>query len=241
MSENGQQVPILVRPHPHVTDRYQIAYGRRRLRAAAKLGLQVRAIVQTLTDDELVVAQGRENLDRADLSFIEKAFFARRLEDAGFDRATIIAALATDKSDLSRYIAVARNIPESLAAKIGPAGKAGRARWATLAEGLTRPKAMERVTAALASDAFRDADSDARFLQIFEAVAKSPARPAKKLETWGTPRGKTAARIEQDTRRTALIFDEREVPAFGQFVIEQLDELYNQFLEVSKGGGASQK
>ncbi len=239
--ENGQQVPILVRPHPHVTDRYQIAYGRRRLRAAAKLGLQVRAIVQTLTDDELVVAQGRENLDRADLSFIEKAFFARRLEDAGFDRATIIAALATDKSDLSRYISVARSIPENLAAKIGPAGKAGRARWATLAEGLTRPKAMEGVTAALASDAFRDADSDARFLQIFEAVAKSPARPAKKLEIWGTPRGKTAARIEQDARRTALIFDEREVPAFGQFVVEQLDELYNQFLEISKGGGANQK
>ena len=38
MREHGQQVPILVRPHPTETGRYQIAYGRRRLRAAVELG-----------------------------------------------------------------------------------------------------------------------------------------------------------------------------------------------------------
>ena len=36
--EHGQQVPMLVRPHPHREGRYQIAYGRRRLRAVAELG-----------------------------------------------------------------------------------------------------------------------------------------------------------------------------------------------------------
>src|SRR6202020_2521759 len=38
IEEHGQQVPILVRPHPDRMDRYQIAYGRRRLRAVAQLG-----------------------------------------------------------------------------------------------------------------------------------------------------------------------------------------------------------
>src|ERR1700733_14570628 len=33
----GQQVPILVRPHPKDAARYQIAYGRRRLRACIEL------------------------------------------------------------------------------------------------------------------------------------------------------------------------------------------------------------
>src|SRR3954470_17986990 len=41
--ERGQQVPILVRPHPERPGRYQVAYGHRRLRAAADLGRPVRA------------------------------------------------------------------------------------------------------------------------------------------------------------------------------------------------------
>ena len=39
---HGQQVPILVRPHPEQGNRYQVAYGHRRLRAARDLGRKVR-------------------------------------------------------------------------------------------------------------------------------------------------------------------------------------------------------
>ena len=104
----------------------------------------MKAIVRQLTDEEVVVAQGRENLDRADLSFIERALFARRLEDSGYERSVIMAALSTDKSDLSRYIAIARRVPEELARQIGPAMKAGRARWAALVEALARSFSFER-------------------------------------------------------------------------------------------------
>src|SRR6516165_9896563 len=45
IADRGQQVPILVRPHPAIPGRYQIAYGRRRLRAAGELGRAVKAIV----------------------------------------------------------------------------------------------------------------------------------------------------------------------------------------------------
>ena len=45
MRGSGQQVPILVRPSPGAADRYQIAYGRRRVRAAEKLGVKVKAVV----------------------------------------------------------------------------------------------------------------------------------------------------------------------------------------------------
>ena len=61
ISEYGQQVPILVRPHPEKIERFQIAYGRRRLRAAVRLGQSVKAIVRSLSDADLVIAQGREN------------------------------------------------------------------------------------------------------------------------------------------------------------------------------------
>ncbi|RWO62353.1 MAG: plasmid partitioning protein RepB [Mesorhizobium sp.] len=238
IAENGQQVPILVRPHPEKAGRYQIAYGRRRLRAAVELGQEVSAIVRSLTDRELVVAQGRENLDRADLSFIEKALFALRLEGAGFDRATITAALSTDKSDISRYIAIARTIPEKLAAQIGPASKAGRSRWIALAGSIAKPRVMDTVEAVLETDRFKAADSDTRFALIFDLALKRPAKPSRKVKAWSTPKGKKAARIQQETGRTALVFDEKLVPSFGEYVATQLDRLYLQFLETSEGGNA---
>lgn len=225
---HGQQVPILVRPHPSMEGRFQIAYGRRRLRALIAIGTAVKAIVRTLNDDEMVVAQGRENLDRADLSFIEKSLFAKRLEDAGYDRSVIIAALSTDKSDLSRYIAIARRVPEDLARRIGPARKAGRARWVGLVDGLDAAKATERLRDVLDTDFFAAADSDERFNAVFKAVVPPAARNGK-ASTWATPEGRKAARIEKKGDRTAITFDDKRAPDFASFVASRLDALYQEF------------
>lgn len=108
-----------------------------------------------------------------------RRLFALRLEDAGFDRATIIAALSTDKADLSRYITVARGIPLNLATQIGPASKAGRSRWVALAEGLGKPKATDAIEAMLGSEQFKQSDSDTRFNLIFNAVSRPPAKTPK--------------------------------------------------------------
>jgi ParB family chromosome partitioning protein len=237
IEQHGQQVPILVRPNPAAEGRYQIAYGRRRLRAVAQLGREVKAIVRELSDDELVVAQGRENLDRADLSFIEKALFAKRLEDAGYDRPVIMAALSTDKADLSRYIAIARRVPEELARQIGPAAKAGRARWSDLVEALAKPRASEKVDGLVSSDAFRAADSDKRFALVFDAVTPGPDRPTKR-EAWSTPHGRRAAQIERRGTQTAITFDEKRVPEFAAFVAGRLDALYAEF--ANQEGGEKQ-
>lgn len=239
IDQNGQQVPILVRPSPAMDGRYQIAYGRRRLRALVQLGRPVKAIVRELSDDEVVVAQGRENLDRADLSFIEKALFAKRLEDAGYERSVIMAALSTDKSDLSRYIAIARRVPEELARQIGPAMKAGRARWSTLVDAMEKPRASAKVDATLASEKFRTADSDTRFGLIFGALSPSADRPAKR-EAWSTPEGRRAAHIERRATETAITFDEKRVPEFAAFVAARLDALYNEFATKQGGEGQDQ-
>jgi ParB family chromosome partitioning protein len=108
---SGQQVPILVRPHPDAAGRYQVAYGHRRLAAAMELGRPIRALIKPLTDAELVVAQGKENAERRNLTFIERALFAAELEARGFDRLTLLAALAAHPAEMSRYLAVARDIP----------------------------------------------------------------------------------------------------------------------------------
>jgi ParB family chromosome partitioning protein len=234
---SGQQVPILVRPHPGAKERFQVAYGHRRWRAAAKLGVKVKAIVRPLTDGELVVAQGKENLDRHDLSYIEKALFARRLEDQGFERATIVAALSTDKGDLSRYISVARLIPEPLLQAIGPAAKAGRARWIAFAERLAQPRADKVVQETLDSAAFRKLGSDARFALLFQALEKTPRKIPPKSRVWTNRAGQKAARIESLPDRTIVTIDEGAAPAFGAYLVDRLDDLYAQFLQTNREEG----
>lgn len=230
IAANGQEVPILVRPSAEVEGRYQIAYGRPRLRAAAKLGIPVKALVRQLDDAQLVIAQGTENLVRQDLSYIEKALFARRLEDAGYDRSTIMAALATDKSDLSRYISVARSLPERMVEAIGPAPKAGRPRWVLLAERLEKPAALAAAEQALAHPDFTTADSDARFAMVLRALQATPKRRSN-VRVWHDPRGKKAARIERGNGRTTISFEEKHVPEFAAFVEARLDALFREFAE----------
>ncbi|TIP10524.1 MAG: plasmid partitioning protein RepB [Mesorhizobium sp.] len=104
IKDHGQQVPILVRPHPDARGRYQVAYGHRRLAAVKVLGINVRAVVRELSDDQLVVSQGQENNARTNLSYIERASFAVRLEDRSFSRETIMAALGIDKAALSKMV-----------------------------------------------------------------------------------------------------------------------------------------
>lgn len=223
IKQSGQQVPILVRPREG--GRYQIAYGRRRVRAVSQIGGRVKAIVRDLTDDELVVAQGKENFDRKDLSFIEKAQFARRLEDQGYERAVIIAALSTEKGNLSRYIAAARSIPEDLVQAIGPAAKAGRARWATLAEYLPGREADAQTEAD--KPEFKAMDSDARFAAVLRALS----RPAPKATSWV---GGKAARIDRKEDKTVLTIDENAAPDFGSFLVERMDALYREYLDRRK-------
>lgn len=230
ISENGQQVPILVRPSPSIRGRFQIAYGRRRLRAAQVLGQPVRAIIRNLTDSELIVAQGRENLDREDLSFIEKAFFAKNLEESGCDRPTIIAALCSDKADVSRYIAVARRVPERLVKRIGPAPKAGRARWMALADRLEKAGEEVDLDGVLSDEKLVSAGSDARFQAVLRTLeTKNAKSKTSRGDVWKTPTGKRGAHIEARNGKTALIFEDKIVPDFGQFVSAKLDDLYREF------------
>ncbi len=134
--ESGQQVPVLLRPHPDGSDRYQVAYGHRRVLAARELGRTVARGDPPVERCRTCGRAGPENSARTDLSFIERSLFAARLEDAGFERAVIMAALATDKTALSKLIAVARRVPEDIIEAIGPAPKAGRDRWLQLADRL---------------------------------------------------------------------------------------------------------
>lgn len=228
--ESGQLVPVLLRPHPGQAGRFQIAYGHRRVRALAELGRPVRAVVRKLSDDELVVAQGKENGEREDLSFIERATYALALEVKGFKRETIMAALSVDKTELSRLISVARALPRTLVSAIGAAPKTGRRRWMDLVERYVAWSDEAALEKTLADAAFAAAPSDERFLRVLAAVTPRAERVAKPV-TWTADDGRKVAKIERSKGRTIVALDETTAPDFGAFVIERLPELYRAFRE----------
>jgi ParB family chromosome partitioning protein len=230
---HGQQVPVLVRPCPDKPGRYQVAYGHRRVRAAKVLGQKVRALIRDLSDAELVVAQGKENSERKDLSFIERAVFARHLEERGFDRSTIIAALSVDKAEAARFLSVAHAVPAELVLAIGPAPKAGRPRWLALAQLLNAKPSNEIVEQYLRDPTLKQMDSDGRFIRLFTLLS-SRNRLRHTPSIWKDSAGRPIVRIEAGAKRTRLTIDERLAPAFGAFITSKLDELYRAFGE--RGG-----
>ncbi len=242
IAERGQEIPVLVRPHPVAAGRYQTAFGHRRIRALGELGRPVRALVRTLSDDDLAAAQGVENAARADLSFIERAVFALRLEEAGRPRLVVQQALAIDKAEASKLIGVARAIPLPIISAIGRAGKAGRPRWQALADALRNPEALARVEALVLSPGFAARDSDARFAAVFEAVRRSgvaaalsqPVRTDIKAAS-----GETIARVIDAPGASQIMIDRRDHAAFADYVTQELPHLFERFRQ--SGGGVGRR
>ncbi|MDF2235891.1 plasmid partitioning protein RepB [Albimonas sp. CAU 1670] len=192
IAAHGQQVPVLVRPHPSIPGEWQIVYGRRRARAAQELGLPVKALVRDLDDEALVMAQGQENSARRDLSFVEKASFAARMQEAGYDRGAIGEALSVDKTAVSRMLSLTDRLPRELIRAIGSAPGVGRPRWLKLAETLEAAEAADVMDAETLADEVVIAAGDAPSAERFEAAAtllrsalrggglrRRPARPSE--------------------------------------------------------------
>nr|WP_256483981.1 plasmid partitioning protein RepB [Aliihoeflea sp. 40Bstr573] len=229
MRETGQQVPVLLRPHPDVPGRYQSAYGHRRIRAAASIGQPVRAIVRSLSDSELVLAQGKENSERRNLSFIERAHFADALMRHGFDRATVQQALSLDKAEMTRLLHVAEAIPAKLAAAIGPAPKIGRPRWMGLAALVAKPKVVEAAHRFTLSETFRAAASDDRFALLLAHLdaANNLAAGSKRVRI--VDRSGEGIAFLADGARPTIAFEKTVKPGFASFVAERLPELAEEF------------
>lgn len=227
--ETGQKSPILVRPHPDNPDRYQIAFGHRRVAVAKRLGRLVKAVVQNLSDEELVVIQGQENAARTDLSYIERGLFAIALETRGFDRRVIMAALTMEKTQLSKLLGLTRSIPRDLIVAIGPAPKTGRPRWEALAKQLAETKHRNVFEPVLVDPAFKALDSDARFLHVFSALSLETPVPKPQVTAWTAEDGTRVATIERRGTKIAVVVDQTEAPAFGEFLVSQLPSLTREF------------
>jgi ParB family transcriptional regulator, chromosome partitioning protein len=237
LKETGQHVPVLVRPHAHTHGRFQTAFGHRRIKAARQLGLKVKAVVRTLDDGALLLAQGQENAQRRNLSFIEKALFAKFMIDAGIDRAHVQAALSAHKAEMTRYLQVAEMIPLYIAQAIGPAPKIGRPRWMALGELIKKSNNSWKISDTMGGETFQTASSDDRFAMMYKRLAyfkvKSEKLPALSSSTEFLAQNIVECNgipVTITYRENATEF-QIENELFANFLRENLEQLTQAFAE----------
>ncbi|WOI30911.1 plasmid partitioning protein RepB (plasmid) [Sulfitobacter dubius] len=227
----GQQVPVLVRPHPKTAGRFEIVYGRRRLQALKSLGLPVKAMVRQLDDHALVMAQGQENTARQDLSFIEKASFAAQLDTGGHDRQTIADALSVDLPMVSRMLKVGHAFDLPFLRQVGSAPSIGRDRWMALVKLFAFPEARTRATTRLEHSDWGGLTSDERFEAIFAEAATQPQKKSTPPALSAKPRtlrnrdGKALADIRSGKRGVTVTVPSRAAEGFDTWLDAHAEEL----------------
>lgn len=236
MRKDGQGSPILVRPHPHDAGRYMVVFGRRRLRAAAEIGIPVLAVVKPLEDVAAIVAQGQENSARADLSFIERAMFARKLLELGHTKETAKSALTVDDTLLSRMLSVAEVVPSIVISALGASKGVGRDRWEELKKLVLSPKNAETAKAIVTSPDFIDTDAAEQFNLLLQRLHTQPARkPATQMTAWSSPDKRVAAKVSVKGKSVNIALSSSQSAGFGIWLSEHLDDFYRDWQQAQAG------
>lgn len=228
IESEGQQVPIEVRKHPEFENRYLVVYGNRRLRAARELETTVKAFVVDLNESEAVVAQGIENGNRKDLSWIEKALFAARMEDAGIKARDIRAALTVDDAELAKYRSVCRALTKPVIEKIGRAPKVGRPRWLELSGLVQTDGDRTLLTKTLAAAKVSDARSDDRFKAALQTL-KSTGTVKKEVQKLDHEEFGNFGTMTFGAKDVRLSVSKEYAEDFKAFMSETMPELLDQF------------
>lgn len=244
---NGQQTPVLVRPHPRVDGRYQLAFGHRRLAAIKAINasraasadpdviakrMMVIAFVRPLDDLQLARSQASENMDREDLSWIDKALFLKNL--AGLYSSDVVYdILSLDKFAASRMRAVIDAIPAEIVESIGSAPGVGAPRWKLMSDFFIekREQSVKVAEAKLRDiDAHHpEATSDERFLAVFNALTTASKHKAPQL-----PSGNGSTPELKITKSGVQLRVSKDQAAFSTWFEAEFPAIWEKYLTSTK-------
>lgn len=235
IKRTGQSSPILVRPDPEAEGRYVTVFGHRRAKVARELGRTVRAIIKPLDEISYIISQGQENTARADLTFIEKALFARSLLGAGISKDDIKTALTIDDTLLSRMLAVVEHVPTEVLEAIGAAKGVGRDRWEHLKKMLQHPAKAAEARGLIKEGLLDDVPVAERFSAILDALSKTrPRKPAAgrpRERSWALAENAVKVATKDAGRSFTLAVKSKDASGFGAFLSDNLERLYKEFQE----------
>jgi len=167
LKTQGVLEPLRVMPKG---DRYQVIFGERRRRAAEMAGLaKVPVIIQDkpLSDQELLQMQLVENLQREDLTVMEKAKAYKRLMEMGLSGKEIARRLGVTEKYVSEFVALLK-LSEKVQAKVEEArrgrmstefGKLGRFQARLIAAYTDDPKLQEELTDAVIANKLKQTET----------------------------------------------------------------------------------
>ncbi len=130
IAARGVLQPLLVRPDPAASGRYQIIAGERRWRAAQIAGIhEVPTLIRNLSDNDAMMVALVENLQRQDLNAIEEADGYRRLLDEfGLTQDDLGRSVGKSRSHIANTLRLL-NLPASVQGELrNGALSAGHAR-----------------------------------------------------------------------------------------------------------------
>lgn len=236
IEKEGQKVPIQVRRHPKSEGRFQIVYGRRRVRATREIGIPVKALIVEMSDRDLVVAQGIENGQRQDLTWIERALFAQTMDAGDIKPRDIKAALAIDDAELARMRSVYRAIPIDVIKLIGRAPKVGRPRWTALAKAFSEmANAEATLRRTLSADKVFGVKSDERFARAVAALATDEDVSTSDEVALKADRGAPIGKVVFSGGGIRLIVAKDRSAAFAAFLRAELPALVAKFEAADEG------
>ena len=172
---------------------------------------------------------------------IEKALFAKNLHDFGQGKDVIQQALTIDGTLLSRMLSIAGLVPAHVIAAIGPAKQIGRDRWEDLKKLMAEKSNVTVADRILATDGFDQLDSDTKFEILHSKVVEAgrvPKRRAAKAvpakRTWTAGEGRIKGVVGRSGRAYNISLTSKDSAKFGEFLSENLDQLYADFLSQSE-------
>lgn len=231
----GQSTPILVRPSED-GQRYVVVFGHRRRKVADELGIKVKAVVKRLDDIAWAIAQGQENSARSNLSFIERAFFARNLLASGMTKEVVKSALSIDEAMLSKMLGVMEVVPAEVIKAVGAAKKIGRDKWLSLRQLLLPPALQKVATEYVGSPEFTQFPEDKRFDELHGHLTryknKSAAKKPKATSTareWMSSDNSLGLTMNAKSKKVAIELSNTEAKPFGDWLSSHMDRLYEEY------------
>jgi ParB family chromosome partitioning protein len=98
------------------------------------------------------------------------------------------------------------------------------------------PKAIEAARKAATAPELQAKDSDERFNAVLATLR--PGAPKSKTEAWANAGGEKLAKISSNAQRVVVTVDRKQSPAFADFLLTRVKDLYDEFQKSGAGKGA---
>lgn len=225
IAEDGQYVPILVRP---VGDaQFEIAAGRRRLAACRALGRKVLARVKDLDDDAMLNLQYRENAERENISTYERALWLGEVSNRhGFSTTVLAERFGLSQPSVVEYLKMSR-LPEQLIAALADPrdltiAEARKVHAALKDSGKAR---IEEMVRAISSSSASDTAGQIRaaLAAVADPTPKNATKPvSRKIKD---ARGNQIASLKSLGNKRSLEFHKSLEEGAVKFIGERLPDL----------------